>query len=175
MSYQSTGDTAAIMGDVSQFTVQNGTSPVVPTAGGNINIPDSSSIIVTGSANTLTFSADPSLFTAMTIQTTDATPTAMIIPITIPASSAWTIEALVVGAKTDYTQCFGARLWTTVRREAAGAPVRLTVQKGAVQDPNGSLNCSWILNGNDLELVVTGAAGTTINWLAHVRYVNLGV
>jgi hypothetical protein len=88
---------------------------------------------------------------------------------TLPANSAWTFHALIVGQQTNGSNAGGYKLSGTVRRDGAGSATAVgSVAKQSYEDV-GAWDANATVSGNNLRITVTGAAATNINWTASVR------
>ncbi len=140
---------------------------VGPTAN-NINIVGGSGITVAGNPGTSTLTIN-SLGTEATVQTTDATPT-VIFTQTLAASEAAFMEVKIIAAQDDYTSAIGGGFTSTIRRAGAGGAVCSGGPHGSIlEDTAGMPDVNFNPSGNDIEVVVTGVAGTTYNWRAFIR------
>lgn len=148
---------------------------VGPDGGGNVNIntPVGSTIIVDGTIAANTLQIRNSSESIVTVQTTDATPTALF-TFAVGASSAVTFQATVLGAKADYSAAIGGTSLATARRGAAGGPALVTdVQSFDEDSGTGDPFFNVSISGNNVILFVTGEAGVTYNWKAYVTQVTL--
>ena len=107
--------------------------------------------------------------------TTDATLTNMDLKpgggdMVLPTNSTWFFDALVIGKQDASTNAITIKLEGCILREAGSAAIQGAVFKFVVHDASaGTWDVDAIASGNNLEIQVTGAAGTTIDWTAHVR------
>jgi hypothetical protein len=163
-------DTSSIMGDVSQLIPDNGTNPVVPTAGGAITVTSTNGINTVGGLNTININIDDNVYSPDTVQTTDATVTTLF-SITLNASEAVMISSLVTGAKADYSAAVGGSTGVIARRAAAGSAVLINQWTSKAEDSGtGTPTFAWDVSGNDVRLRVTGEMGITYNWQSGTRY-----
>jgi hypothetical protein len=113
----------------------------------------------------LAWTATGATFSA-TLTTTNATPTD-ILAYPMALSSAVTIQARIVGAKSDYTASLSARITVGFRRAAAGAPVMIGT--GDVYQETDSLGGVLVAVAPDAvnntgDVVISGEAAATWNW-----------
>lgn len=107
--------------------------------------------------------------------TTDATPTNMDLRpgagnMVLTTNSTWFFDALVIGKQDASTNAITVKLEGCILREAGNASIQGAVFKFVVHDASaGTWDIDAIASGNNLEIQVTGAAGTTIDWTANVR------
>lgn len=155
----------------------NALSPL--TSKGDLLANDSTNDIrlAVGASNGMVLSVDSSTATGLawtsvgntfsaTLQTTDATPTD-ILAYAMALSSAVTIQARIVGAKSDYTASISARATVGFRRAAAGAPV--LIGAGDLYQETDSVGVPVVTvaadaGANTGDIVVTGVALETWNW-----------
>lgn len=110
-------------------------------------------------------------------QTTDATPTT-IATLPVPASGCVTLTVLPQGIQSDGSNGFEqAPTTNSARRNGAAAP---TLSQGASGSISATLEntfaiprptLTFVISGNNLTIVVTGKAATTINWAVEYRAV----
>ena len=107
--------------------------------------------------------------------TTDATITVMTIKpgsgaMTLVDNSTWFFDGMVVGKQNASANSITVKLEGAVNRNGAGATILGGVLSLVVFDSSiGTWNVSATVAGNNLQISVTGAAATTIDWVAHVR------
>ena len=107
--------------------------------------------------------------------TTDAVATVMTIKpgsgaMTLVDNSTWFFDAMVVGKQNTSSNSITVKLEGAVNRNGAGATILGGVLNLVVVDSSvGTWNVSATVAGNNLQITVTGAAATTIDWAAHVR------
>ena len=107
--------------------------------------------------------------------TTDAAATVMTIKpgsgaMTLVDNSTWFFDAMVVGKQDASANSITVKLEGAVNRNGAGATILGGVLNLVVFDSSlGAWNVSATVAGNNLQITVTGAAATTIDWAAHVR------
>ena len=107
--------------------------------------------------------------------TTDATITVMTIKpgsgaMTLVDNSTWFFDAMIVGKQNASANSITVKLEGAVNRNGAGATILGGVLSLVVFDSSiGTWNVSATVAGNNLQISVTGAAATTIDWVAHVR------
>lgn len=107
--------------------------------------------------------------------TTDASPTVMTIKpgsgaMTLVDNSTWFFDAMVVGKQDASANSITVKLEGAVNRNGAGATILGGVLNLIVFDSSvGAWNVSATVAGNNLQVTVTGAAATTVDWSAHVR------
>ncbi len=140
---------------------------VGPTAN-NINVLGGVGIDVVGTPGTSTLTIN-ALGTEATVQTIDATPT-VIFTQTLNASEAAFMYVRVIAAQDDYTSAIGGTFSSTIRRAAAGGAVCAGGPHGNIlEDTAGMPDVDFNATGNDIQVLVTGVAGTTYNWRAFIR------
>lgn len=175
MSQLTMFDTSAIMGDVSQFTPDSGTSPVVPTAGGNVTMTSTNGINTVGGVNTLNINLDANVYSVDTAQTTDATVTSLF-SLALNADEAVMLSSIVVGAKADYSAAIGGSTGVIVRKDGANPAVLINQWVSKAEDSGtGTPTFVWDVSGDTVRLRVTGEAGITYNWRSATRYESLSV
>ncbi len=165
------------------WTAAGNSSPTVPQiliahTGG---IPAFGSITSAGSTiaitydngtNTINLEADEAVDT--TVQTTDATPTALY-TLAVSTNQAVTLYCDIIGATADYSAAIGGNVEATARRGAGaltmvGAPV-----VNLNEDSAGAPDFNIVVSGNNLIIQVTGVAATTYNWKGLVRQALISV
>jgi hypothetical protein len=164
-------DTSSIMGDVSQFTPNEGTSPVVPTAGGNVDLIGDNGINTVGGTNQVTFELDPDVVSFLAGQTVGAT-TDDLFTYTLSANEAISISTILIAAdESDYADNIGGGANVVAYRTGGGAVLQTKVI-AVTKNPGtpAGVNVDWVVSGNDVILRVTGAAGTTYNWRGKANY-----
>jgi hypothetical protein len=132
--------------------------PVGATNGMVLSVDSSTATGMAWTATGATFSA--------TLTTTNATPTD-ILAYPMALSSAVTIQARIVGAKSDYTASLSARITVGFRRAAAGAPAMIGA--GDVYQETDSLGGVLVAVAPDVvnntgDVVITGEAAATWFW-----------
>lgn len=145
---------------------------ILPDGDNNIFIvgDTSTGITITGDlvSNTLTVA-----YTAAdeyTLQTMDATPDT-IASFTLNDLSSVIIDGEIIGAQNDYTASLVATFSGGARRSGGGAILVGSPQINSSEDYAASPLIDIIVNANDLEVQVTGVAGTTINWKARIKII----
>jgi hypothetical protein len=140
-----------------------------PDLAGNINIiggGDNVTVVGTAGNNTLTINVNG---VEDTVQTVDATPT-LLETITLSASEAVLIEVTTCAAQDDYATAIGGIVLQVARRAAAGGAALVSVPSGTLShDTAGNPEITFVANGNDIEIYVTGVAATTYNWRAFIK------
>lgn len=106
-----------------------------------------------------------------TVVTTDATPT-LVVSETIPALTVGTYRAVVDARYNDGSQHASFVMTVRVHREGAGA-VLGTENADYTDDSSLLLLADFAVSGNDIQVVVTGVAATTITWKVRMARVNL--
>ena len=107
--------------------------------------------------------------------TTDATPTIMTIKpgsgaMTMVDNSTWFFDIMVVGKQDSSNNSITVKLQGAINRNAGSATILGGVLSLVIFDSSlGTWNVAASGSGNNLAITVTGAAATTIDWLAHVR------
>lgn len=107
--------------------------------------------------------------------TTDATPTIMTIKpgsgaMTMVDNSTWFFDIMVVGKQDSSNNSITVKLQGAINRNAGSATILGGVLSLVIFDSSvGTWNVAASGSGNNLTITVTGAAATTIDWLAHVR------
>lgn len=107
--------------------------------------------------------------------TTDATPTIMTIKpgsgaMTMVDNSTWFFDIMVVGKQDSSNNSITVKLQGAINRNAGSATILGGVLSLVIFDSSlGTWNAAASGSGNNLVITVTGAAATTIDWLAHVR------
>jgi len=104
----------------------------------------------------------------VTVQTTDATPAALL-TVPVGASSVVTLTGMVAAADSAYTAAVGGTFTITARR-AGGAAAALS-NPVVIVSSESAATFDAILSGDDLIVQVTGVAATTINWRAEYNTV----
>ena len=105
---------------------------------------------------------------AVTVQTTDDTPTTLL-SVTVGASSVVTLTGMLAAADSAYTAAVGGTFTITARRAGAGATA--LSNPVVIVESESAATFDAILSGNDLIVQVTGVAATTINWRAEYNSV----
>ena len=143
---------------------------VSPDGANNINVVgyEPSGITVVGNPGTNTLTIYNNQASVATVTTTDATPTALITT-TLTTNSVITIDALVTGAKDDYSSGIGGRITGVARRAGGGAVLIGTPQINYVTEDAGGLLV--VVSGNDIIVQVIGEAATTYNWSGYVQFI----
>ena len=107
--------------------------------------------------------------------TTDATPTIMTIKpgsgaMSMVDNSTWFFDIMVVGKQDSSNNSITVKLQGAINRNAGSATIMGGVLSLVIFDSSvGTWNVAASGSGNNLTITVTGAAGITIDWLAHVR------
>lgn len=123
------------------------------------------SIVYTFGAGTINLETASSE-TVATVQTVDATPTALY-TYAIPANTAVDVQVQLVGAKDDYTAGVSGTINIGATRGAGAAAIISTSQDAIVGEPIGVLaTATGIISGNNLIIQVTGVVAETWNWRA---------
>lgn len=141
---------------------------VSPTGGGTINVigDASGTITVAGNIGTNTLTITDSSRVTSSVQTTDATPTTLY-SLTLANNRAATLNALVAGAKSDYSAAIGGLMTGTARKQGAGVAIEVDDTPSPAHDSGtGNPTVQFVVSGNDIILQVTGEAGITYNWTA---------
>ncbi|MCI0341690.1 MAG: hypothetical protein L0216_11180 [Planctomycetales bacterium] len=99
-----------------------------------------------------------------TVQTTNATQTT-VLSYTIPDETTFLARAIVLAMRQSSTSCAGYRREVWGKRQSAGAPT-IGAIVGDTWEDVASWDATYTISGNDLRVSVTGAAGSTIDWLA---------
>lgn len=136
--------------------------PVAPDGAGNIDILGGSGVLVVGNpgANSLTIQT---LGAEETLTTTDAVPTTIeTVPINPDEAALLTVN--VIAAQDTYASSMGGVLYAVVRNVGGGAVVCGAPQGFFMDDTAGAPNVTFLAVGGNIEVQVTGVAGTTINW-----------
>lgn len=123
--------------------------------------------IVNDEATWVIISQGSADFTTYTLQTSDATPTAIIVFSPAPSSgSSFLINFAVM--QDDFSHGGGGILQGTIRRGSAGAPVVVGFIELVFNDDTagGVLDANLVVVGNTVELQVTGINATVFNWKA---------
>lgn len=102
-------------------------------------------------------------------QTLDATP-ATLFSLTLKDNTVYNFKARV--SMNDTAGVERAAYERTVRahRQGAGIATLGAIQTDFTDETNDALNCTWSTSGNDILLLVTGIAATTIDWTAVVDW-----
>ena len=106
-----------------------------------------------------------------TVVTVDATPT-LVVSETIPALTVGTYRAVVDARYNDGSQHASFVMTVRVHREGVGA-VLGTENADYTDDSSLLLLADFAVSGNDIQVVVTGVAATTITWKVRMARVNL--
>lgn len=127
--------------------------------------------IVTDGAGNLSF-ADVEY--TQTATTTNATPTSLAPGLTLTTNSAMTFHALVVGRDSSGNMA-SWKVEGGIKRGAGTASIVDVVVRSLLASDTSAVNwdVSATASTNDLTIQVTGAAATTINWRAKIRYVTV--
>jgi hypothetical protein len=106
------------------------------------------------------------------VTTPDATPLA-IVTVPIAANSVNEIEATVIAR--EQSGADHARYYRSVRvvRVGGGPILGAAPSTDNQQETDGTWDCAFAINGNNVELQVTGAALTDIDWKARANYMHL--
>lgn len=105
------------------------------------------------------------------VQTTDATPTLLFTRTLNPSSDA--IYRVQVTCKEIGDTFQSGFIRTVLVWRAAGTAQIGTVQSDYTNDASG-LNCTFVASGNDIQVMVTGLALTTIDWVGSFSETALG-
>lgn len=157
----------------SNFPVPNGTSPVVPSAAGAVTLTSSNnSVQITGGLNTIDFLTTSGVL--YTVQTTDATPTAMV-GFVVPADVAITMFIDLTASDSVYAQSLHSQGFAGGVYPAAGAFSIIGVPNINILTNFGTATVDIVASGNSIVLQVTGEVATTINWIANVRTISIDI
>ena len=89
---------------------------------------------------------------------------------TMVDNSTWFFDIMVVGKQDSSNNSITVKLQGAVNRNAGSATILGGVLSLVIFDSSlGTWNVAASGSGNNLVITVTGAAATTIDWLAHVR------
>jgi len=108
-------------------------------------------------------------FVIFTVQTVDATPTAIVTFSPAP-SSAINFFANLVVARADFAEGGGGAFQGSIVRGAAGVPTVVGFTEVSFEEntAGGDLAVDAVVVGNTVQLQVTGIAATVFNWKATV-------
>lgn len=123
------------------------------------------SITFTPGPNSLDLSAGGG--TVYTVQTTEATPTALV-TIALAVNSAVTVVADIIGATDTFGAAIGGTVVATARRAGGSAFLVGAPIVSLNEDSAGSPDFTAVVSGNNIIIQVTGEAATTYNWKAFV-------
>ena len=100
-----------------------------------------------------------------TVQTVDATPTALA-TIPVPANSSVTIFGSYVASRADFSGAAGGDFTAPARRAGAGALLVGVPFVDDNDDVGGAIAFNIVIVGNSLVIRVTGEVATVWNWKA---------
>lgn len=104
-----------------------------------------------------------------TVQTTDDTADVELLAFTPTNQKTTMVEANIVGLKSDYTKGVGYKLVATFRRDGndvtqIGTTAVLATHEDGSFDCDADVQVKTSATPDDIQVVVTGIAATTINW-----------
>jgi hypothetical protein len=105
------------------------------------------------------------------VTTTTATPTTLLTINASGQSSAYTIEAFVVGGLSTPTSAIGGVITATYVNNAGTLRLVGSIQGSVQEDFAGSPTFTFVISGTNIILQVTGLASTSINWYGKVQYI----
>ena len=97
----------------------------------------------------------------------------MLYSLTLVNNSAVTLRAVILGAENAYSAVISGTLTTGVRRAGAAAILAGTPIINSNDDFLGPVSFNASVSGNDIQIIVTGLAATTINWRALINLTTL--
>ena len=151
------------------LTLTGDSGGAVGPTGNNINIVgggENVNVVGTPGTSTLTINVNG---VEETVQTTNAVPT-LLETITMSASEAALVEVTACAAQDNFATAIGGTVSQVIRRAAAGGAVLVSVPSGTLShDTAGNPTITFVANGNDIEVYVTGVAATTYNWRAFIK------
>lgn len=108
------------------------------------------------------------------VQTTDATADVVLDNVTLLDENTYHVEAFVVGVESDGSNRASYHIAATVYRTGAGgATLQGTVTSMHTQESDATWVATLKVNANDIRVVVTGVAATTIEWGTTLKYMNM--
>jgi len=106
------------------------------------------------------------------VQTADATVTTLD-SITLLDDNVYKVTGHVLAIQADGTSAV-YEIKTGVKRTSGGAATLFgSIVSVITSEDEGSWDCTFTVNGNDIRLSVTGEAATTIDWGGHLEYENM--
>lgn len=108
------------------------------------------------------------------ITTTDNTATA-IISFTIPTNSTASIVTNVAAIRDNLAESAGYYRHTVIRRTAAGGLGLIGETDVSDLEDVGGWDLNVVVNGDQIEVRVTGAAGSTITWRAVSKIMSISL
>lgn len=152
-------------------TLTGNTGGAVSPTAGNINVVgDTTTTTVTGNPGTHTLTISLVNSSVVTVQTLNAVPT-VLFTLALNAGQAIDVDAFVIAAKADYSAAIGGHVNGAARRAGGGAIlVGAPVLDYSEDSATGVPVIDFVVSGNNVEILVTGEAGTTYNWKAEVHY-----
>jgi len=114
------------------------------------------------------FTGSAAQLTTGAVQTTDATQTSCK-ALTLADNTLYWLEADVIGRDTGGTDRAYYKLAGLVYRQGGGATLG-TVNVVVEDETNAAWDATLTVSSNDVRVSVTGAGGTTVNWVCTVRY-----
>lgn len=95
---------------------------------------------------------------------------------TVPANSCWTFSALVVAQQDTGANGAGYEIKGVIRRDGGGAATLVgSITKTVLGEDVAAWDATIVASTNDLQIRVTGAAATNINWVARVEITQVTV
>lgn len=109
---------------------------------------------------------------AIEVQTTDATPTTLG-SVTLLDENTYLLSCNIIGVKSDGTDRAVYHIEAGFYRTAGGGATIIGSQTTVhTAESDSTWDANFVANGNDVEVQVTGAAATTIQWTGHIIYSN---
>jgi hypothetical protein len=111
----------------------------------------------------------------LAVTTATATPAAMTLSpgsgaLTLTTNTNWFFDGLFVGKQDASSNTITVKLEGVVQRQGGSASILGAVFKFVVHDDSaGAWDVNAGVSGNNLVITVTGAAGTDIDWIGHLR------
>jgi hypothetical protein len=103
------------------------------------------------------------------VQTTDATVTTLFSK-TLSDNTLYYFEVSIIGRDAGGTNRAYYQRKLRVHRQGGGGATAGTIQTPVTDESNAAWDATIDVNGNDVRVRVTGAAGVTINWACEVRW-----
>jgi hypothetical protein len=158
-------------GPIAQTITGDVGGAVQPDAAGNWNLVGDGTITVTGNPGTNTLTLSTSGGQVFNVTTIDDTPTALA-AFTLADDQAIDINCLIAAAEVNYTAALVGYVNGGGRRHGGGAvligaPVSSFSQDFGAGSPSMTLDA----NGNDIRIMVTGVAATTIKWRGRATFI----
>ena len=154
------GDLETLTGDLGGAVSPQGNN--IDIVGDQTTYP---SIVVVGDNGTATLQINTVGRSYQYVQTTNATPTALT-TIALDPNSVVTAFVEICAANAAFSAGAAATVLVGARRAGAGAIIINSPVINILDDFGSAISVNVAVVGNDMDIVVTGIAATTINWKA---------